>query len=94
MSPRVLRHAASFLLSLATPALADETAAPRSPDPQPPNIVFVLVDDQRNTSLGCAGHPQIKTPVIDRLAAGGVRFAGLEDPRDRTTPLEGIDLVD
>jgi len=39
-----------------------------------PNIVFVLVDDQRNTSLGCAGHPQIKTPVIDRLAAQGVRF--------------------
>ena len=41
---------------------------------QQPNIVFVLVDDQRNTSLGCAGHPQIKTPVIDRLAARGVRF--------------------
>lgn len=40
-----------------------------------PNIVFVLVDDQRNTSLGCAGHPQIKTPVIDSLAARGVRFA-------------------
>ncbi len=40
-----------------------------------PNIVFVLVDDQRNTSLGCAGHPQIKTPVIDGLARQGVRFA-------------------
>jgi len=41
---------------------------------QKPNIVFVLVDDQRNTSLGCAGHPQIKTPVVDSLAARGVRF--------------------
>ena len=39
-----------------------------------PNIVFVLVDDQRNTSLGCAGHPQIKTPVIDELARQGIRF--------------------
>ena len=39
-----------------------------------PNIVFVLVDDQRNTSLSCAGHPQIKTSVIDSLAARGVRF--------------------
>jgi arylsulfatase A-like enzyme len=39
-----------------------------------PNILFVLVDDQRNTSLGCAGHPQIETPVIDRLAAQGVLF--------------------
>ena len=39
-----------------------------------PNVVFVLVDDQRNTSLGCAGHPQIQTPVIDNFARQGVRF--------------------
>lgn len=49
--------------------LAELFAADRKP-----NIVFVLVDDQRNTSLGCAGHPQIKTPVIDSLATRGVRF--------------------
>ena len=36
-----------------------------------PNIVFVLVDDQRNDTLGCAGHPVIQTPNIDRLAAQG-----------------------
>jgi arylsulfatase A-like enzyme len=39
-----------------------------------PNILFFLIDDQRNDTLGCAGHPIIKTPVIDRLAATGVRF--------------------
>jgi arylsulfatase A-like enzyme len=39
-----------------------------------PNILFVLVDDQRFDSLGCAGHPHLKTPVIDKLAAQGVRF--------------------
>jgi len=39
-----------------------------------PNILFILADDQRNTSLGCAGHPQIKTPNIDALAEKGVRF--------------------
>ncbi len=39
-----------------------------------PNILFLLVDDQRNDTLGCAGHPIIKTPVIDSLAADGVRF--------------------
>jgi len=39
-----------------------------------PNILFLLVDDQRNDTLGCAGHPIIKTPVIDSLAARGVRF--------------------
>lgn len=39
-----------------------------------PNIVFILVDDQRNDSLGVAGHPVIKTPNIDKLAHSGVRF--------------------
>lgn len=39
-----------------------------------PNILFLLVDDQRNDTLGCAGHPILKTPVIDSLAAEGVRF--------------------
>jgi len=40
-----------------------------------PNILFLLVDDQRNDSLGCAGHPIIQTPEIDSLAADGVRFS-------------------
>jgi arylsulfatase A-like enzyme len=39
-----------------------------------PNLLFLLVDDQRNDTLGCAGHPLIKTPVIDSLAAEGIRF--------------------
>lgn len=59
--------------ALFTLLLACQTLALFGAD-QKPNIVFVLVDDQRNTSLGCSGHPQIKTPVIDRLAAQGVRF--------------------
>ena len=48
----------------------------QAPDPgQKPNVIFLLIDDQRNTSLGCAGHPIIKTPVIDDLAGEGVRFS-------------------
>jgi arylsulfatase A-like enzyme len=40
-----------------------------------PNIVFFLSDDQNFELLGCAGHPILRTPNIDRLAASGVRFA-------------------
>jgi arylsulfatase A-like enzyme len=47
---------------------ADEGATNR------PNILFLLIDDQRNYTLGCAGHPIVKTPVIDSLAESGVRF--------------------
>jgi len=39
-----------------------------------PNIIFFLSDDQRADFLGCAGHPILKTPVLDGLAAKGVRF--------------------
>ncbi len=39
-----------------------------------PNIVFILVDDLRWDELGCAGHPFIKTPNIDRIAREGAMF--------------------
>lgn len=39
-----------------------------------PNILFVLCDDLRWDCLGCAGHPYLKTPHIDRLAQEGVFF--------------------
>lgn len=39
-----------------------------------PNIIFFLADDVRFDFLGCAGHPVVKTPNLDRLAEQGVRF--------------------
>ena len=45
-----------------------------SRDPDRPNILFVLTDDQGHWALGCAGNPEIRTPNLDRLAASGLRF--------------------
>lgn len=39
-----------------------------------PNLVFILTDDHRADILGCHGHPVVRTPHIDRLAAEGVLF--------------------
>lgn len=39
-----------------------------------PNIIFVLVDDQRWDALGCMGHPFVKYPNIDRIANEGAKF--------------------
>ena len=43
--------------------------------PDPPNILFILTDNQRSDLLGCADNSIIQTPCIDRLAERGVRFA-------------------
>jgi len=38
------------------------------------NVLFIMCDQLRRDYLGCYGHPTIKTPNIDALAASGVRF--------------------
>jgi len=40
-----------------------------STDAAPPNIVFVITDDQGYGDLGHTGNPVVRTPHIDRLAA-------------------------
>ena len=39
-----------------------------------PNILYILSDDQAWTDYGFMGHPQIKTPHLDKLANESVLF--------------------
>ncbi len=39
-----------------------------------PNILFILADQHNAKVLGHKGHPDVKTPHLDRLAVEGVRF--------------------
>ena len=53
-----------------TPAHAQNTPAPV----QRPNILVILADDLAAWMLGCYGNQEIKTPNIDNLSRGGLRF--------------------
>ena len=41
---------------------------------KPLNILMLYADDWRHDTLGVAGNPVVKTPVLDRLSAESMRF--------------------
>ncbi len=45
-----------------------------SRDPDRPNVLLVLTDDQGYWALGCAGNEELQTPRLDRMAAEAVRL--------------------
>jgi arylsulfatase A-like enzyme len=49
---------------LAGPARVDER----------PNVLIIMSDQHNPRYMGCAGHPSLRTPNLDRLASEGVRF--------------------
>src|SRR4051794_23481980 len=55
-------------------SLAVSSAARASDAPAARLNILHIVSDDLNNDLGCYGHPLVKTPNIDRLAARGVRF--------------------
>lgn len=64
-------------LVIALPGAAASASAqtpPSSTMPPPANVLLIMADDL-NDDIGTFGHPLVKTPNLDRLAARGVRFA-------------------
>src|SRR5919204_5783023 len=59
---------AAALAALLVAATAG-TAADR-----PQNVVLIIADDLGWAELGCYGQKQIRTPSVDKLAAGGMKF--------------------
>ncbi len=50
-------------------------ATPSQPNNSaPPNVVLILSDDQGFTDYGFMGHPVVKTPNLDRLAAQSLLY--------------------
>lgn len=61
--------------ALATPADPVAPLAIVRTEPRP-NILYVLIEDV-GPQFGCYGAPLVKTPVLDRVAAEGIRFTNV-----------------
>ena len=55
-------------------------------NPQRPNIVFLLSDDQRPDTIGALGNPRIRTPRLDRLVKRGTAFTRAVSPYPLCVP--------
>lgn len=60
-------------LFLPSGALSGEVKAAKVPKAERPNVVWIIADDL-GPELGCYGYPEVETPNLDRLAAGGTLF--------------------
>ena len=78
---QLLGHGATLAGAAALGTRAAD-AGPARPAPLPfreaaegaPNILLILTDQHQFETLGCMGHPTVKTPNLDRLAERGVLF--------------------
>ena len=68
-------------------------ATPRTQDEGPPgegpSVCLILIDTLRADRLSCYGYPGPSSPGLDRLAAGGVRFARVVAQNTWTRPSHG-----
>ena len=51
-----------------------------------PNVLFILIDDMGWMDLGCQGNKNLRTPNIDNLAKGGMRFTDAYAPAPVCSP--------
>ena len=64
----------TVLVTLLTGLFPGQEGQRVQPAPSRPNIVVILADDMGFSDIGCYGG-EIRTPHLDELAAGGLRFS-------------------
>ena len=77
------------LLAWVTPSLAASPTEPKAP----PNVVIFFADDLGYGDLGSYGHPYIRTPNLDTLAAEGQRWTDFYAAAPVCTPSRGALLT-
>jgi arylsulfatase A len=76
----------SCLLVAALATLLCTVYSPTLRAAEKPNIIIILADDMGYGDLGCYGHPSMRTPNLDRMAAEGLRFTDFYSGQCLCTP--------
>src|SRR5688572_8626460 len=80
---RMSRITSIALMALAAFAVSADFALAQS---RPPNFIIIFTDDQGYGDLGSFGHPTIRTPHLDRMAAEGQRWTSFYSADSVCTP--------
>src|SRR5690606_14834455 len=98
-SPRMRTHLrlwlAAVVLLLVPVASVPHAQGAQTGTPARPNVLFIVIDDQNDWVGPLSGHPQVRTPNLDRLATEGTTFtnAHVQSPicnPSRTSFLTGL----
>lgn len=80
-------------LSLALLVSGSLAAEPKHGETARPNIVLLMGDDHGWEETGYNGHPEVKTPVLDELAATGLRLDRFYAGHPSCSPTRGSVLT-
>ena len=89
MNASIRRHVLRMGLALAGAWGLASILGPAATAAERPNVVIIFADDLGYGDLGCQGHPEFKTPVLDRMAAEGVRLTDFYVPVPYCAPSRG-----
>lgn len=73
-NPRVKRPALTLTMAVAILLACWPALCPAARPDRKPNFIIIFCDDLGYGDLGCFGHPTIRTPNLDRMAAEGQKW--------------------
>ena len=91
--PRFVRRRARLARALALAAVLGGPACGGAPDPAGPDVLLVTIDTFPASRAGCYGHPDVRTPEIDRLARTGLQVRDAISPAPLTLPAHSTMLT-
>jgi arylsulfatase A-like enzyme len=93
MNPKIQTTGIALLLFTITFSCTNPQKGKEAAKEELPNIVLLMGDDHGWDEVGYNGHPFVKTPVLDEMAASGLRFDRFYSAHPSCSPTRGSFLT-